>query len=129
MEAEWAGGKGGGAVGWRLFKPMDTGKQLFGIVVAVVGLVVLFAPLGAVLVAAAAKGRGRVLAWAFGGSLLAAVVWLGAALAVRQWWSQEVAMWSLLGAPWASALGAAAGWRLKGGTADGDSGGDAGNKA
>lgn len=120
MEAEWAGGKEGGAVGWRLLKPMDAGKQVIGIVVTVAGLVVLFAPLGAVLVAAAAKGSGRVLAWAFGGSLLAAVVWLGAVLAVRQWWSQEVAMWSLLGAPWASALGAAAGWRMKRGASGGD---------
>ena len=120
MESESAGGKEAGAVGWRPLKPMDAGKQVFGIVVAVVGLVVLFAPLAAVLIAAAAKGRGRVLAWAFGGSLLAAVAWLGAVLVVRQWWSQEVAMWSLLGAPWASALGAAAGWRIKRGAANGD---------
>lgn len=91
----------------------DVGKQVIGIVAAGIGLVVLFAPLGAVLVAAAAKGRGMVLVWAFGGSLLTAVAWLGGALVVRQFWSQEIAMWSLLGAPWASALGAVAGWRLR----------------
>ncbi len=113
MEAESAGGKEGGAVGWPCLKPMDAGKQVFGIVAAVFGLAVLFAPLGAVLIAAAVRGRGRVLAWAFGGSLLAAAAWLGAALMVRRFWSPEVAMWSLLGAPWASALGAVAGWRIK----------------
>jgi hypothetical protein len=76
-----------------------------------VGLVVLFAPLGAVLIAAAKTGSGRVLAWAFGGSLAAGVACLGAALAVRQAGWPLGALWLLLSSPWASALGAVVAWR------------------
>ena len=75
------------------------------------GLLVLFAPLAAVLVAAARTGGGRVLAWAFGGSLLGGLVWLAGALVLKQLASTTVAAWWLAGAPWASALGAIWGWR------------------
>lgn len=79
----------------------------------VVGVVlaVLFAPLGAVLIAAAKTGRGRVLAWAVAGSLAAGLLWMLGALVLRQAGWPQTAMWSLVGAPWASALGAVAGWR------------------
>jgi hypothetical protein len=76
-----------------------------------VALAVLFAPLGAVLIAAAKTGRGRVLAWAVAGSLAAGLVWMLGALALRQAGWLELALWSLVGTPWASALGAVAGWR------------------
>lgn len=89
----------------------DIGRQVIGLMAVVLGLVLLFAPLGAVLIAAAKTGRGRVLAWAFGGSLVAGLAWLLLALGIRQAGWPQVAAWSLIGAPWASALGAIAAWR------------------
>ena len=60
------------------------GGPLIYAVLAGLALTVLFAPLAAVLVAAAKTGRGGVLAWAFGGSAVAALVWLAGAYAFRQ---------------------------------------------
>ena len=74
-------------------------------------LVVLFAPLAAVLVAAAKTGRGRLLAWSFGGSLVAAFLWLAMAYALRQAGHPLGALWCLVSAPWASALAAVWAWR------------------
>ncbi len=51
----------------------DVGSKVIGIMVVCVGGIILFAPLASVLVAAASKGRGRVLAWAFAGSFAAAL--------------------------------------------------------
>lgn len=76
-----------------------------------VGAVLLFAPLGVVLITAAKSGRGRVLAWAFGASLAAATVWLLVAAGLRAMVSAPVAGWWLLSAPWASAMAAVFGWR------------------
>lgn len=84
---------------------------MIGLMAVGVGLVLLFAPLGAVLIAAAKTGRGRVLAWAFGGSLAAGLAWLALALGLRQAGWPQLAAWSLIGGPWASALGAIAAWR------------------
>jgi hypothetical protein len=89
----------------------DVVKQVLGLMAVSAGLVVLFAPLGAVLIAAAKTGRGRVLAWAFGGSLAAGITCLGAAFAFRQAGWPLGALWLLLSAPWASALGAIVAWR------------------
>jgi hypothetical protein len=89
----------------------NVGTQVFGIMAVVAGALVLFAPLGAVLIVAAKSGRGRVLAWAFAGSALAALLWLVIALGLRSAFSPQVAGWWLLSAPWASAMGAVAGWK------------------
>lgn len=87
------------------------GRQLIFAVLAGLALVVLFAPLAAVLVAAAKTGRGRILAWAFGGSLTAAFLWLAMAYALRQAGHPLGALWCLVSAPWASALAAIWAWR------------------
>jgi hypothetical protein len=76
------------------------------------GLLLLFAPLGAVLIAAAKTGRGRVLAWAFGGSLVAGVACLLVAAMFRQAGWPLGALWMAVSAPWGSALGAIAAWRF-----------------
>lgn len=89
----------------------NVGTQVIGIMAMVAGAVVLFAPLGIVLIVAAKSGRARVLAWAFGGSLLTALLWLAVALGLRSAISPQVAGWWLLSAPWASALGAVVGWK------------------
>lgn len=89
----------------------NVGTQVLGIMAVVAGATVLFAPLGAVLIVAAKSGRSRVLAWAFIGSLLTALLWLVIAAGLRAAWSQEAALWWLLSAPWASAMGAVAGWK------------------
>lgn len=77
----------------------------------VAGATTLFAPLGIVLVMAAKSGRGRVLAWAFAGSALIALLWLALALGLRAALTPQAAGWWLLSAPWASAMGAVAGWK------------------
>lgn len=87
------------------------GKQLIFAVLAGLALMVLFAPLAAVLLAAAKTGRGRVLARAFGGSVAAAVLWLLGAYALRQAGWPLGALWLLVSAPWASALAAIWAWR------------------
>lgn len=87
------------------------GKQVIIAILAGLALVVLFAPLGAVLIAAAKTGRGRVLAWAFGGSLAAALLWLAGAAVLRQAGWPLGAVWMLVSAPWASALAAIWAWR------------------
>ncbi len=87
------------------------GRQLILAVAAGLALVVLFAPLAAVLVAAAKTGRGRLLAWSFGGSLVAAFLWLAMAYALRQAGHPLGALWCLVSAPWASALAAVWAWR------------------
>lgn len=89
----------------------NVGTQAIGVMAVVAGAVVLFAPLGIVLIVAGKSGRTRVLAWAFGGSLLVALLWLAVAAGLRAGVSAPVAGWWLLSAPWASALGAVAGWR------------------
>ncbi len=89
----------------------DVGRQVVGLMVVGAALALLFAPLGAVLITAAKTGRGRVLAWAVGGSLATGLLWMLLALALRQAGWTQVALWSLVGTPWASALGAVAGWR------------------
>ncbi len=89
----------------------NVGTQAIGIMAVAAGAVVLFAPLGIVLVVAGKSGRTRVLARAFGGSLLVALLWLAVAAGLRETLSAQVAGWWLLSAPWASALGAVAGWR------------------
>jgi hypothetical protein len=89
----------------------NVGMQAIGIMAVVAGAVVLFAPLGIVLIVAGKSGRTRVLVWAFGGSLSVALLWLTVAWGLRGTVSAQVAGWWLLGAPWASALGAVAGWR------------------
>lgn len=89
----------------------NAGTQVIGIVAVAAGAVVLFAPLGIVLIVAAKSGRTRVLAWAFGGGLLTALLWLAVALGLRSAVSAQVAGWWLLSAPWASALGAVLGWK------------------
>lgn len=112
---ESAGGKEGGAVKCGLFfqptQMADSGRQVLGLLAVGAGLIVLFTPLAAVLIAAAKTGRGRVLAWAFGGSLAAGVACLAAAFALRQAGWPLGALWLLLSAPWASALGAIVAWR------------------
>ena len=89
----------------------DVGRQVVGLMAVGVALAVLFAPLGAVLITAAKTGRGRVLAWAVAGSLAAGLLWMIGSLALRQAGWPQVALWSLVGTPWASALGAVAAWR------------------
>jgi hypothetical protein len=89
----------------------DVGKQVLGLMAVGAGLVVLFAPLGAVLIAAAKTGRGRVLAWAFAGSLVGAGLGLAGAIVARQADWTLGALWLLLSAPWASALTAIFAWR------------------
>ena len=89
----------------------NIGTQAIGIMAVAAGALVLFAPLGIVLIVAGKSGRTRVLAWAFGGSLLVALLWLVVAWVLRGMVSAQVAGWWLLSAPWASALGAVAGWR------------------
>lgn len=91
---------------------MSEGAYLVLRIVAVAGgAFLLFLPLGAVLIAAARSGRGRILAAAFFGSLVVVGVWLAVAVVLRQTLSVAAAGWWLLGAPWASALGAVVGWR------------------
>ena len=87
------------------------GTQAMGVVAVAAGALVLFAPLGTVLIVAGKSGRTRVLAWAFGGSLVVALFWLAVAAGLREAVSARVAGWWLLSAPWASAMGAVAGWR------------------
>ncbi len=89
----------------------DTGLNLWRALAIIAGLLALFAPLAAVLVAAAAKGRARVLAWAFGGSLAAAVACLAVAAMLNQLAPPKVALLWLMGSPWMSAVGAVAGWK------------------
>lgn len=88
------------------------GKQAIIAILGGLALVLLFTPLAAVLIAAAKTGRGRVLAWAFGGSLVAALLWLAGAAALRQAGWPLGAVWMLVGAPWASALAAIWAWRV-----------------
>lgn len=85
--------------------------QVVGIMAVVAGAVVLFAPLGAVLITAAKSGRIRVLGWAFAGSLATALLWLSVALILRSTMSPKIAGWWMLSAPWASAIGAVIGWK------------------
>lgn len=87
------------------------GGPLIYAVLAGLALTVLFAPLAAVLVAAAKTGRGGVLAWAFGGSAVAALVWLAGAYGLQQAGHPLGALWFLVSAPWASALAAVWAWR------------------
>jgi|GEM_PF-5292979 hypothetical protein len=87
------------------------GGPLLYAILAGLALVVLFAPLGAVLLAAAKTGRGRVLAWAFGGSLTGAFLWLALAYTLQRAGHPLVALWCLVSAPWASALAAVWAWR------------------
>lgn len=87
------------------------GRQLIFAVLAGLALVVLFTPLAAVLVSAARTGRGRVLTWAFVGSLAAALLWLAGAYVLRQVGWPLGALWLLVSAPWASALAAIWAWR------------------
>ena len=87
------------------------GRQLIYAVLAGLALTVLFAPLAAVLVAAGKTGRPRVLAWAFGGSAVAAFLWLSLAYALKQAGYPLGALWCLVSAPWASALAAIWAWR------------------
>lgn len=89
----------------------DVGSNALRIMLVCVVLFLLFTPLAAVLIAAASKGRGRVLAWAFGGSLIAALGCLGVATALNQLVSPKAAVFWLFGSPWLSALGAVAGWK------------------
>lgn len=89
----------------------DVGSKVLGIMAVCAGGIVLFTPLAAVLVAAASKGRGRVLAWAFAGSFFAALGCLAVAAVFYRMISPEVAGWWMLGSPWLSALGAVAGWK------------------
>jgi hypothetical protein len=89
----------------------DVGSKVLGIMAVCAGGIVLFSPLAAVLVAAASKGRGRVLAWAFAGSFFAALACLAVAAGLYRAVSPQVAGWWMLGSPWLSALGAVAGWK------------------
>jgi hypothetical protein len=75
------------------------------------GGLLLFAPLAAVLFAAGRRDKGQVLLGAFAGAVLAAALWCGLALGLRFLWSPQAAAWFMLGGPWASALGAVLGWR------------------
>lgn len=87
------------------------GTPLLYAILAGLALTVLFAPLAAVLVAAAKTGRGRVLAWAFGGSAVGAFLWLAMAYALQRAGYPFGAIWCLVSAPWASALAAIWAWR------------------
>lgn len=89
----------------------DVGSNALRIMLVCVVLFILFTPLAAVLIAAASKGRGRVLAWAFAGSLIAALGCLGVATALNLLVSSKAAVFWLFGSPWLSALGAVAGWK------------------
>ena len=89
----------------------DVGSKVIGIMAVCAGGIILFAPLAAVLVAAASKGRGRVLAWAFAGSFAAALACLAVAAVLYRVVSPKMAGWWMLGSPWLSAVGAVAGWK------------------
>lgn len=88
-----------------------SGSNLFLICAAAAVGFVLFTPLAAVLIAAASRGKGRVLAWAFGGSLLAAMACLAVAGGLHFVASRRVTLFFLVLSPWASTLGAVAGWK------------------
>lgn len=99
------------AAGLMTLRMTDVGSKVLGIMAVCAALLLLFAPLAAVLVAAASKGRARVLAWAFGGSLIVALACLAVAAVLSQAFSPKVAGFWLAGSPWLSAVGAVAGWK------------------
>ena len=80
-------------------------------VLAGLALMVLFAPLAAVLVAAAKTGRGSILSWAICGSQAVALLWLAGAYGLREAGYPLGALWFLVSAPWASARAAIWAWR------------------